>query len=150
MIENEPAVKKALSASERSAIVKAWFERKLTALEEFEAEHKKRRPIRAWYPLTLQEFRSWEKQGEFGSWTSQSIDAPGGRHPQLACRLAKLLASLNSDALQFENKQLRDANVALIQQNVELESSVRQLVEALRLLDQSESTNNVINLLYKG
>lgn len=122
------------------------FERKLAIMQKLANAKKARLPLRDWYPLTLREFRDWQVPGEFDSWVSQSIDAPNGRYPELAKRLADLLRLLKSDPLEEENSRLRAENSQLMQQNVQLEIAVRALRDELVLKGASSDDCNVIAL----
>lgn len=129
--------------------IRESFERKLAILQTLADAKLARTPLKTWYPTSLREFRAWKSPGEFDSWVSQSIDAPNGRYPDLAKRLAELLRALKSDPLEKENAQLRLENAKLMQQNVQLEIAIRKLEDMISLLGQVNDRANVIDL-YKG
>jgi hypothetical protein len=137
------------SPRSRGEQVRESFEKKLAILERLADMKKARLPLKTWYPTSLREFREWQSTGDFISWSSQSIDAPNGKYPQLSARLAQALDVLRTDPIERENETLRAINTALMKQNVLLEAQVRKLDDQIRLLNGSAGRANVI-ALYRG
>lgn len=126
--------------------IRQSFERKLKVLERLAEAKRARVPLKAWYPTTLREFRSWELSGEFESWVSQSIDAPNGRYPELAGRLAELLKILKSDPVADENNKLNAELESMKLQNVRMEIAIRKLMDQIVLLGHTPEREAVVDI----
>lgn len=115
-------------------------------------EHGKR--PRHWYPETIDEFRSWERPGEFEGWISKSVDAPSGNYPDLAEKLREVFEKIDKysiTGLRLKIRAQAKEISALAKQNAEMESLIRELSDRLDVVGRLDANDrsNIIQLYRK-